>query len=54
MYDSWFDTRSDGTGMGLFISRAIAERHGGALAVLTPSDGTKVFSLTLPLSPEVP
>lgn len=54
MYDSWFDTRSDGSGMGLFISRSIAERHGGALAVLTPPDGTKVFSLTLPLSPEAP
>ena len=54
MYDSWFDTRSDGSGMGLFISRAIAERHGGALAVLTPDDGTKVFSLTLPLSPAAP
>jgi len=40
-----------GTGLGLFISRQLAEGHGGSLAIesSTPADGT-VFALTLPLS----
>jgi signal transduction histidine kinase len=41
-----------GTGLGLFISRQLAEGHGGSLAIesSTPDDGT-VFALTLPLLP---
>ena len=45
-------TQSDtvpGTGMGLAISRAIAEAHGGSLAVESELDVGSVFRLTLPL-----
>jgi len=41
-----------GTGRGLFISRQLAEGHGGSLAIesSTPGDGT-VFALALPTLP---
>jgi signal transduction histidine kinase len=41
-----------GTGLGLFISRQLAEGHGGSLAIesSTPEDGT-VFALALPMVP---
>ncbi|TMC62326.1 MAG: hypothetical protein E6J16_11630 [Chloroflexota bacterium] len=41
-----------GTGLGLFISRQLAEGHGGSLAIesSTPDDGT-VFTLTIPMVP---
>jgi signal transduction histidine kinase len=41
-----------GTGLGLFISRQLAEGHGGTLAIesSTPGDGT-VFALAFPMLP---
>jgi signal transduction histidine kinase len=41
-----------GTGLGLFISRQLAEGHGGSLAIesSTPDEGT-VFALALPMLP---
>ncbi|HEX9096773.1 MAG TPA: HAMP domain-containing sensor histidine kinase, partial [Candidatus Dormibacteraeota bacterium] len=41
-----------GTGLGLYISRQLAEGHGGSLAIesSTPGDGT-VFALALPMLP---
>ena len=41
-----------GTGLGLFISRQLAEGHGGSLAIesSTPGMGT-VFALAIPLVP---
>jgi signal transduction histidine kinase len=40
-----------GTGLGLYISRQLAEGHGGSLVIesSSPGDGT-VFALALPLS----
>lgn len=41
-------TGQRGTGLGLYISRGIVERHGGTLTVLsTPSEGSS-FTITLP------
>jgi signal transduction histidine kinase len=41
-----------GTGLGLFISRQLAERHGGSLAIesSTPGVGT-IFALAIPILP---
>ena len=41
-----------GSGIGLTISRALADAHGGTLAATSPGPGRgSVFSLTLPLKP---
>jgi signal transduction histidine kinase len=37
-----------GTGLGLFIARAIAERHGGTLVAARGAEGGTVFRLELP------
>lgn len=44
-----------GVGLGLFLSRAILERHGGTLTCHAPEDGSgSVFQLTLPLTHTTP
>ncbi|PYX19741.1 MAG: hypothetical protein DMG82_24605 [Acidobacteria bacterium] len=52
IFDAFFTTKVDGTGMGLRISRSIAESHGGRLrAVDNPPRGA-TFHLTLPFKTE--
>jgi len=49
IFDAFYTTRSDGTGMGLPISRSIVEAHGGKLW-LEPGDGRgAAFRFTLPI-----
>ena len=43
-------TRGDGLGLGLFIARAIAHAHGGAIEVDNQDDAT-TFRLVLPRNP---
>ena len=51
IFDPYFTTRHDGTGLGLTIARRIAEAHGGTLDVVShPGDGAR-FCCTLPLTP---
>jgi K+-sensing histidine kinase KdpD len=40
--------RSDSTGLGLPIARAIVEAHGGSLDYVSPADGAHQFVVTLP------
>ncbi len=48
MFDPFFSTRAEGMGMGLAISRGIAEAHGGKIETESePGVGTRV-TLTLP------
>ena len=48
IFEAFFTTKSQGTGMGLSISRAIIESHGGRLwATANPSRGA-TFHFTLP------
>ncbi|GAB7527414.1 sensor histidine kinase [Paraburkholderia sp. 2C] len=48
VFEAFTTTRASGMGMGLAISRAIAEAHQGALVALTRPGYGAIFQLTLP------
>lgn len=45
---AFFSTKPDGLGLGLSISRAIAQRHGGRLEIANHPQGGAVVQLSLP------
>jgi signal transduction histidine kinase len=52
IFESWArargERRSQGAGLGLAIVRHIVERHGGQVAVTSPTESSNRFSFTLP------
>jgi NO-binding membrane sensor protein with MHYT domain/signal transduction histidine kinase len=52
IFNAFFTTKRDGTGMGLRISRSIIESHGGRLWSVDNSPRGAVFHLTLPTKVE--
>ena len=48
MFEPFYTTREDGTGMGLAISRTIIEAHGGRLWATDNADGGCTFRFSLP------
>ena len=50
IFDAFFTTKPHGTGMGLRISRAIIESHGGRLWAAANSPRGATFYFTLPLT----
>ena len=52
IFDAFFTTKPQGSGMGLAISRSIVESHGGHIWA-TPNDGRgAAFHFTLPVAAE--
>lgn len=48
IFDAFFTTRRHGVGIGLALVKQIADRHGFALGVDSPSQGGSTFSLRVP------
>jgi signal transduction histidine kinase len=48
LFEPFFTTKSSGTGLGLAVSRAIAEAHGGSIDADTGPLGGARFTLRLP------
>ncbi len=52
IFDAFFTTKPQGTGMGLRISRSIVESHGGRLWSVDNCPRGSIFHLTLPIQAE--
>jgi PAS domain S-box-containing protein len=55
IFDAFFTTKKDmGTGLGLWVTRQIVEKHGGAIKVRSKIGKGTVFSVYLPFNLEPP
>jgi two-component system sensor histidine kinase FlrB len=48
VFEPFFTTRSDGTGLGLAVVRSVVSAHGGSVVVAQTSDAGSVFEIRLP------
>jgi PAS domain S-box-containing protein len=52
LFEPFFTTKLKGTGLGLYITHDIVERHGGRLTVLSDHGRGATFTVELPLAPQ--
>jgi two-component system sensor kinase FixL len=52
LFEAFFSTKAEGTGMGLAIARSIIEAHGGTLSGENCDDGGACFTICLPEAKE--
>ena len=52
LFEPFFSTKAEGTGMGLAIARTIIEAHGGTLSGKNCDDGGAIFTVCLPEATE--
>lgn len=48
IFDPFYTTKDDGTGLGLALSKKVVESHGGSMQVQTDADSGSEFLLTFP------
>ncbi|MEJ2032539.1 MAG: ATP-binding protein [Deltaproteobacteria bacterium] len=54
IFDPYFTTKSESSGLGLAVSRSIIERHGGRLNVASTSGQGALFEILLPAGEKIP
>lgn len=54
LFEPFFSTKGNGTGLGLSVARQIVSQHGGTITATRNASRGMTFSIVLPLHPPIP